>query len=340
MRRSWIGHMARLYKAVANSISRWTHRLMTSCCIYRRSLSPRWVFDINHVLFLDCAHVLGRSRTSHQEEVITSSSSKYTIWLWKEIRDGANVKDIYAEGATSTLVRTKKPELEKHFFEERRRRHQYWDERCYPDSECQELSRTLKDGMTLCVTTGFNDIENPNPQDKKSKVYSMVLSDTVRVSPSEPIVFTGCSFWFGCNLVLLQGWGWTRANSEEGQERLSDRKSVLWQRKNITKTKLRARAEIPTLMRVRRQSDVSTSKRACCKEARGRSGTLRRKAYWRSERSSSKEVQAFRVIQTRQSVSASSPGFSYRHGSEELDRGSPDHGSTSSVSYPNHQERE
>jgi nucleosome binding factor SPN SPT16 subunit len=123
-----------------------------------------------------------------------SQESNYKLLLqvhnlvMKEIRDGANVKDIYSKALQ--LVRTKKPELEKHFLKnvgagigiETR------DTTLILNAKS---NRILKDGMTLCVTTGFNDIENPNPQDKKSKVYSMVLSDTVRVSPSEPIVFTG-----------------------------------------------------------------------------------------------------------------------------------------------------
>ncbi|RDL37751.1 putative FACT complex subunit SPT16 [Venustampulla echinocandica] len=123
-----------------------------------------------------------------------SQESNYKLLLQvhglviKEIRDGANVKDIYAKALA--LVKAKKPELEKHFLKnvgagvgiETR------------DSTLilnAKSSRSLKDGMTLCVTTGFSDIENPNPQDKKSKIYSMVLSDTVRVTPSDAVIFTG-----------------------------------------------------------------------------------------------------------------------------------------------------
>ena len=51
-------------------------------------------------------------------------------------------------------------------------------------------SRTLKDGMTLIIHTGFQDIDNPQPQDKNSKVYSLVLTDTIRVTTGDPIVFT------------------------------------------------------------------------------------------------------------------------------------------------------
>ncbi|RDW80024.1 putative FACT complex subunit SPT16 [Coleophoma cylindrospora] len=123
-----------------------------------------------------------------------SQESNYKLLLqvhslvMKEIRDGATVKEIYSKALQ--LVRSKKPELEKHFLKnvgagigiETR------------DSTLilnGKSTRSLKDGMTLCVTTGFSDIENPNPQDKKSKIYSLVLTDTVRVTSSEAVVFTG-----------------------------------------------------------------------------------------------------------------------------------------------------
>ncbi|KAF7861373.1 hypothetical protein EAF04_007938 [Stromatinia cepivora] len=108
--------------------------------------------------------------------------------VMKEIRDGAHIKDIYAKALA--LIRTKKPELEKHFLKnvgagigiETR------DPTLLLNAKS---NRILKDGMTLCVTTGFNDIENKDPQDKKSKIYSLVLSDTVRVTQAEPVIFTG-----------------------------------------------------------------------------------------------------------------------------------------------------
>jgi len=106
----------------------------------------------------------------------------------KEIRDGAIAKDVYARALSA--VRSRKPELEKHFVKnlgaaigiETR------DGTLLLNSK---NTRVLKDGMTFCVTTGFNDVENPTPQDKQSKIYSMVLSDTVRVQKGDPVVFTG-----------------------------------------------------------------------------------------------------------------------------------------------------
>ncbi|KAG9240610.1 FACT complex subunit-domain-containing protein [Calycina marina] len=136
----------------------------------------------------------------HQESVYKLLLQVHNTAI-KEIRAGAVAKDIYARALTT--VKSRKPELEKHFVKnvgaaigiETR------------DSTLilnGKNTRVLKDGMTLCITTGFNDVENPSPQDKQSKIYSMVLSDTVRVSDNEPISFTadapfdleGISFFF------------------------------------------------------------------------------------------------------------------------------------------------
>ena len=105
----------------------------------------------------------------------------------KDIRDGAVVKDVYDKALS--LLKSKKPDLEKHFVRnlgagigiEAR------DNSLVLNGK---TSRTFKDGMSLCVTTGFNDIQNPAPQDKQSSVYSLVLSDTVRVTRMSPVVFT------------------------------------------------------------------------------------------------------------------------------------------------------
>ena len=105
----------------------------------------------------------------------------------KEIRDGVVAKDVYNK-ALST-IRAKKPELEKHFL-----KNVGWGVGLETRDPTLILhgknSRTLKDGMTLIITTGFNDIENPQPQDKSSKIYSLVISDTIRVTDNEPVVFT------------------------------------------------------------------------------------------------------------------------------------------------------
>ena len=108
--------------------------------------------------------------------------------ILKEIRDGVPVKDVYSKAYG--LVKSKKPELEKHFL--RNVGYGIGLENKDPTLVLNGKNpRALKDGMTLCITTGFSDIQNPNPQDKNSKVYSLVLTDTIRVTTSDPVVFTG-----------------------------------------------------------------------------------------------------------------------------------------------------
>ncbi|KJZ78273.1 FACT complex subunit SPT16 [Hirsutella minnesotensis 3608] len=107
--------------------------------------------------------------------------------ILKEIRDGMAAKDVYAKALS--IIKSKKPEMEKHFLKnvgygvglENR------DATLVLNAK---NSRTLKDGMTLIIHTGFQDIENPQPQDKNSKNYSLVLTDTIRVTTNEPVVFT------------------------------------------------------------------------------------------------------------------------------------------------------
>lgn len=170
-----------------------------------------------------------------------SQESNYKLLLkvhslvMKEIRDGANAKDIYAKALA--FVKSQKPELEKNFVK---------NLGAGIGIEIRDgtlvlsgkNTRTLKDGMTLCITTGFNDIENPTPQDKKSKTYSMVLSDTVRVSTSEPVIFTGdapsdldaTSFFFKDDEEPAPTPKKSKKDSAVGAVAT----------KNITKTKLRA----------------------------------------------------------------------------------------------------
>lgn len=106
----------------------------------------------------------------------------------KEIRDGVVVKDVYNKAVSH--IKSKKPELEKHFL--KNVGYGIGLENKDPTLIMSgKNSRVLKDGTTLCITTGFSDIENPQPQDKNSKVYSLVITDTIRVTAGEPVVFTG-----------------------------------------------------------------------------------------------------------------------------------------------------
>ena len=91
----------------------------------------------------------------------------------KSVKDGAIAKDVYKKAVD--LVKAKKPELEKHFVK---------------SLGYAKNATTLRDGMTLSITTAFNDITNASPQDSKSNTYTLVLTDTVRVAAGEGAVFT------------------------------------------------------------------------------------------------------------------------------------------------------
>ena len=123
-----------------------------------------------------------------------SQESNYKLLLsiheavLKDARDGVVVKDLYHKAIG--IIKTRKPEMEKHFLKsvgggigiETR------DTTLTINSK---NTRTLKDGMTLCISTGFSDIENPAPQDKKSKTYSLFITDTIRIRrDQDPANFT------------------------------------------------------------------------------------------------------------------------------------------------------
>jgi len=105
----------------------------------------------------------------------------------KEIKDGVIAKDVYEKALG--LVKSKKPELEKHFSK---------NVGAGIGIEAKDSTlllsakntRVLKDGMTLTVTTSFSDIPNSNSQDNKSGTYSLIIADTVRVTSTESFVFT------------------------------------------------------------------------------------------------------------------------------------------------------
>lgn len=158
----------------------------------------------------------------------------------KEMRDGVVAKDVWAKAIS--MVKAKKPELEKHFMKnvgagigiESR------DSSFVLNAKCQ---RTLRDGMTFTITTGFSDLENKEPKNgKKDSKYALLLTDTVRVrSGEDAFVFTrhaatdneNCMFFF---------------NDDEPEEKKDSKPKAKKDSKvgavassNITKTRLRGK---------------------------------------------------------------------------------------------------
>lgn len=155
----------------------------------------------------------------------------------QDVRDGSVARDLYNKAIG--LVRAKKLDLESHFVKsvgagvgiELRDSNMLLN---------AKNSRVLKSGMTLTITIGLTDVENPSANDKKHSFYSMIITDTVRVGESGPHVFTkdagidmdSVSFYFG---------------DEEEPQPVKEKKEVKSNAiagKNVTRTKLRA--ERPT----------------------------------------------------------------------------------------------
>ena len=106
----------------------------------------------------------------------------------KEAKEGVVVKDLYSKALE--IIKSKKPDLEKNFVKSLGAGIGL-ETKDTAFSITPKNGKTLKDGMTLTISTGFNDIENPKPQDKQSKTYSLLVSDTIRIRrDQEPANFT------------------------------------------------------------------------------------------------------------------------------------------------------
>ncbi|OOQ81851.1 FACT complex subunit spt16 [Penicillium brasilianum] len=158
--------------------------------------------------------------------------------VMKEIRDGVVAKDLYNKALS--LVRSKKPELENHLTKnigagigiELRDANMILN---------AKNNRVLKNGMTLAITIGLTDVKDTDSKSKGSDVYSMVITDTVRVGESGPHIFTkdagidmdSVSFYFG-----------DEEEPEKPVKEKKESKSSAIASRNVTRTKLRA--ERPT----------------------------------------------------------------------------------------------
>lgn len=150
----------------------------------------------------------------------------------KSIKDGVVAKDVYSKALN--LLKSKKPELEKHFP----KNVGYGVGTENKDGTLLlsgKSNRVLKDGMTLVISTGLSDLENDKPQDKKSKNYSLALLDTVRVGAAECSVFTkdtasdleSVSFFFN------------ESEDEETKPKPKKERAPAIAQTNITKTRTR-----------------------------------------------------------------------------------------------------
>jgi nucleosome binding factor SPN SPT16 subunit len=125
--------------------------------------------------------------TKEQENNYKLLVSVHEVVL-KAIRDGIQARDVYNK-AIGLVKNSKKPELEKGFLKSVG----YGIGIETKDTTLTlgpKSTRVLKDGMTLIVQTGFQDLENKASQSKRGKTYSLAIVDTVRVTADGTAVFT------------------------------------------------------------------------------------------------------------------------------------------------------
>ena len=122
-----------------------------------------------------------------------SQTSNYKLLLaahdaaLKEIKEGVLPKDVYNKSLG--VIKARKPDMEKNFGK---------DVGSAIGIETRDSKfllngkniKPLKDGMTFSVSTSLSDLTNDKPQDKRGAKYTLVLTDTVRVTRGEPVVFT------------------------------------------------------------------------------------------------------------------------------------------------------
>lgn len=119
---------------------------------------------------------------------------EYLVSLQKRVfelaKDGAIIKDVY--NAILEDIRKQHPELEAKFPKN-------IGSGIGIDFRDTSLilnaknTRSLSDGMTLNVSIGFQDLENPKGKGSRSKIYSLLLVDTIQVQKSTADCFTDAS---------------------------------------------------------------------------------------------------------------------------------------------------
>lgn len=149
------------------------------------------------------------------------------------VKEGATAKTVY-EKALSAL-KAKKLDLEKHLT-----KNVGWGIGLENKDGTLILGpksdRVLSDGMTFTISTGIENVENPDPQDKRSKTYSMLLSDTVRVTPDAAVVFTKAGYDLDSAIFTFK-------DEEEEKPKKEKSRAAAVSSSNITKSRTRGARE-------------------------------------------------------------------------------------------------
>ncbi|KAK9470440.1 FACT complex subunit-domain-containing protein [Dipodascopsis tothii] len=107
--------------------------------------------------------------------------------VFEMLKDGANTVEVHSK--TIAAIKAKYPELVGHFIKTMGWRigAEFRDKNFLINAKS---SGTIKEGMTLNISLGFQDLTSPNTTDPRGKTYSLLLIDTVLITKDFPVVLT------------------------------------------------------------------------------------------------------------------------------------------------------
>lgn len=129
-------------------------------------------------------YLIDPTKTQEQNYTFVVALQKKVM---ETITNGVKARDVYK--AAQDFIKEKNPKLLPYFL-----KNVGWGIGIeFRDATLllnEKNQHVLKEGTTLSVVVGFQDIPNADAQDSKSKVYSILLIDTVKVTGKQPEVYT------------------------------------------------------------------------------------------------------------------------------------------------------
>ncbi|KAF9174824.1 FACT complex subunit spt16 [Mortierella sp. AD011] len=109
------------------------------------------------------------------------------------MKEGVLIKDVYSRAMD--FIRNRRPDLEKKFVKNLG----FGTGLEFRESNYLlngKNTRELQRDMIFSLAVGFQDIENPKATDEKSKKYSLLIIDTIRITTEAPQILTFCDTSF------------------------------------------------------------------------------------------------------------------------------------------------
>ncbi|KAI7820538.1 putative SPT16-general chromatin factor [Gamsiella multidivaricata] len=216
------------------------------------------------------------------------------------MKEGVLIKDVFNRAVD--FIRNRRPDLEKKFVK---------NLGFGTGLEFRESSyllngkntKELQSDMIFSLSVGFQDIENPKATDEKSKKYSLLLVDTIRITTEAPQILTSCDTSFDDISYILKD----VAEEEEEPVKKEQPNSQRTAKSAVLNTKFRSEQEEASKDQARKehQKMLAEQKHAEGLERYGDAGSLKKdnqKSVFRKfesykrESALPKEVSSLRIV--------------------------------------------